>query len=189
MKMMMVICVKTRVEQFPDDFYVEENVLFSNFYLHSVDTIKDHIKSKTHLVKKSSKPPFTWNRRLWQFCWSLKKCRIIFAQDFSKMWTLSDPTLHKIDKMRPFILKYCKEVGVILSVNYVWQFHLPKLFACHFTTLKAKLVYQSVSIIADETILVTSPFWIWLQAFVENHFSLRGCNHQTKTDIHSSYNS
>ena len=50
------ICAKARVEQFPDDFYAEENMLFCKFCLHNVDifrvdTIKDHIKSKSHLAK------------------------------------------------------------------------------------------------------------------------------------------
>ena len=54
------ICAKARVEPYPDDFYAKENILFCKFCLHSVDifrvdTIKDHIKSKTHLTKKSSK--------------------------------------------------------------------------------------------------------------------------------------
>ena len=53
------ICAKAKVEQFPDDFYVEENMLFCKLYLHSVDifrvdTIKDHIKSKNQFAKKSS---------------------------------------------------------------------------------------------------------------------------------------
>ena len=43
------ICAKARVEQFPSDFYAEDNILFCKFCLHSVDiftvdTIKDHIK-------------------------------------------------------------------------------------------------------------------------------------------------
>ena len=54
------ICAKARVEQFTYDFYAEDNMLFCKFCLHSVaifrvDTIKDHIKSKVHMRKKSSK--------------------------------------------------------------------------------------------------------------------------------------
>ena len=51
-------CPKARVEQFPDDFYAGENVLFCKLSFNSVDIfkadiIKDHIKSKTHLAKRS----------------------------------------------------------------------------------------------------------------------------------------
>ena len=50
------ICAKPRGELFSADFYPEENI-FCKFCLYSVDlfmvdTIKDHIKSKTHLTKK-----------------------------------------------------------------------------------------------------------------------------------------
>ena len=44
--------------------------------------------------------------------------------------------------MWPFILKPCKEGGVIPHVNYIKQLHLPKLSACHFPVLKAKLANQ-----------------------------------------------
>ena len=52
------MCAKARVEQFPDVFYTEDNMLFCKFCLHSidilrVDTIKDHIKSKVHMKKKN----------------------------------------------------------------------------------------------------------------------------------------
>ena len=51
------ICDKAGVEQFPDDFYAEDNILFCKFCLHSVDifrvdTIIDHIKSEVHMRKK-----------------------------------------------------------------------------------------------------------------------------------------
>ena len=69
---------------------------------------------------------------------------------FLKMCTLSDIPLHKINKMRPFLLKYCKEGGSIPNVNCIRELHLPKLFACHFAALKAKLANESISIITDE---------------------------------------
>ena len=67
------------------------------------------------------------------------------------MCTLCDILRHKIDEMRPILLKHCKEGGAIQSVNSIRQLHLPKLFALHFAALKAKLTNQSVSIITDET--------------------------------------
>ena len=36
-----------------------------------------------------------------------KKIRDEFILDFFKMCTLCDIPLHKIDKMRPYLLKYC----------------------------------------------------------------------------------
>ena len=48
------ICAKTREEQFPDDFYAEENILFCKFCLHCVDTIKRSYKIKNSFDKKKS---------------------------------------------------------------------------------------------------------------------------------------
>ena len=60
------------------------------------------------------------------------------------MSILFEIPLHKIDKMRPFLLKHCKEGGDIPSVNCVRQLHPAKLFAFYFAALKAKLANQSV---------------------------------------------
>ena len=127
------VCAKARVEQFPDDFCAEDNMLFCKFCPQSidifrVDTIKEHIKSKVHMRKISSMTLF-----------KSKEIRDEFILDFLKMCTLSDIPLYKIDKMRPFLLKYCKEGGSIPSVNCIWELHLPKLFVCYFAALKAKL--------------------------------------------------
>ena len=63
------------------------------------------------------------------------------------MYILSNILLHKIDKMKPFLLKHCKEGGAITSVSYVRQLHL---FALHFAALKVKFSNQSVSIIVTK---------------------------------------
>ena len=86
------------------------------------------------------------------------------------MCTLSDMLLFKIDKMKPFILKHCKDGGTIPSVNSIRQLHLFKLFGCHFATVKAKLTNQSVIIIADEITVKTIAFWMWLQGFMGSNF-------------------
>ena len=63
------------------------------------------------------------------------------------MCTLFDIPRHKIDKMRPFLLKYCKEGSAITSVNCVRQLHLPKLFALPFAALKTILTNESLMIV------------------------------------------
>ena len=98
------------------------------------------------------------------------------------MCTLSDIPLNKIDKMRPFLLKYCKEGGSIPSVNCIKELHLPKLFACHFAALKTKLANESISIIIDETTdyrdhrILNS---IRGESFLNDVVTLSECNHQT----------
>ena len=168
------ICAKARVEKFPDDFYAEENILFDKFCLRSVDifrvdTIKDHIKLKTHLTKKSSKKSSQLKQKTITTLLKYKEVQDDFVLDFLKMSTLSDIPPHKIDKLRLFLLKNCKEGGAISSVNCVRQLHQPKLFALHFAALKAKLANQFVTIISDEITVMIRVFWMWLQAFVGSH--------------------
>ena len=82
----------------------------------------DHIKSKVHMRKKSSIGSSQVKQRTITTSFKSKKIRDEFILDFLKMCTLSDISLHKIDKMRPFLLKYCKEGGSIPSVNYIGSF-------------------------------------------------------------------
>ena len=104
---------------------------------------------------------------------------------FFKMCTLSDIPFYKIDEMRPFLLKYCKEGSSIPSVNCIREFHLPKLFACHFAALKAKLANESISIITDETTdchdhsILNIIASIYSESFLIDVVTLSGCNHQT----------
>ena len=84
--------------------------------------------------------------------------------------------------MRPFLLKYCKEGGSIPSIR---ELHLPKLFACHFAALKAKLANESISIITDETTdccdhsILNIIASIRGESFLIDDVTLSECNHQT----------
>ena len=110
-----------------------------------------------------------------------KEIRDEFILDFLKMCTLSDIPLHKIDKMRPFLLKYCKEGGSIPSVNFIRELHLSKLFACHFAALKAKLASESISIITDchDHSILNIIASIRGESFPIDVVTLSECNHQT----------
>ena len=83
------ICAKARVEQFPDDFYAEDNMLFCKFCLHSVDifrvdTIKDYIKSKVHMKKKSSIGSSQVKQKTITTLFTSKEIRDEFILDFFK---------------------------------------------------------------------------------------------------------
>ena len=114
-----------------------------------------------------------------------KEIRDEFILDFKKMCTLSGIPRRKIDKMRPFLLKYCKEGGSIPSVNCIRELHLPKLFACHFAALKAKLANESISIITDEITdcrdhsILNIIASIRGESFLIDVVTLSECNHQT----------
>ena len=89
----------------------------------SIELTLSKITSNQNPTRHSSKSHLNWSRGQSQFC--LKRCRMILSLIFLKMCTLSDISLHKIDKMRPFILKHCKESDAFPSVNCVRQLHLP----------------------------------------------------------------
>ena len=81
------ICAKAKVEQFPYDFYAEENMLFCKLYLHSVDifsvdTIKDHIKSKNPVGKKSSTKSSQLKQKTITTLLKSKEVREDFVLDF-----------------------------------------------------------------------------------------------------------
>ena len=108
---------------------------------------------------------------------------------FLKMCILSDILLHKIDKMIPFLLKYCKEGGSIPSVNCIRELHLPKLFACHLAGLKSKLSNESISIITDEITdcrdhsILDIIVSIRSESFLIDVVTLPECNHQCQACI------
>ena len=83
------IYAKAKVEQFPDDFYAGDNMLFSNFCLLSVDmiffkvdTIKDHIKSNVHTRKKSSIGSSQVKQKTIRTLFKSKEIRDEFIHDF-----------------------------------------------------------------------------------------------------------
>lgn len=54
------VTAKKRAQSYPNDFYVDNNILFCKFCDHSVDfrradTVKDHLKSKKHKFAKDQK--------------------------------------------------------------------------------------------------------------------------------------
>ena len=79
------ICAKAKVEQLPDDFYEEENILFCKFCLHSVEIFRVDIINRSYKIKKSfdkevlkKKGHLNWNRRQLQFSWNVKYGMILF---------------------------------------------------------------------------------------------------------------
>ena len=78
-------------------------------------TIKDHIKSKTHFTKKFSQ----MKEKTIATLLKCKEVRNNFVLAFLKMCTLSDVLLHKIDKMKPFLLKKTVRKAVVFRVSLV----------------------------------------------------------------------
>ena len=109
------VTAEERVKQFPEDLYSDDGVLFCKFCDHSVDyvridTIKDHMKSKKHTQRKDQKEAGSSATTHHQVTLtSMARSRDLreeFVIDFLKMATMADIPLEKVEKMKPFLLKY-----------------------------------------------------------------------------------
>ena len=80
-----------------------------------VDTIKDHLKSKKHRQRKDLKEADTSSSGRKQVTLTTlvksKDLREEFLLHFIKMSTMVDIPLEKVERMRPFLLKYCKQAN------------------------------------------------------------------------------
>ena len=137
--------------------------MFCKFCDHSVDCIrvdmiKDHLKSKKHLKKKDLKEAGCSGSGIRQVSLTTitksKDLRKEFVLDFIKMSTMADIPLEKVEKMRPFLLKYCKQAGTLPQVSTLRSQYIPRAYDLHFTALKQLLKDSTsalVDLIADET--------------------------------------
>ena len=157
------VTAEERAKQFSEDLYADGGVLFCKFCDHSVDcirvdTIKDHLKSKKHLKKKDLKEAGSSGSGIRQVSLTTitksKDLREEFVLDFIKMSTMADIPLEKVEKMRPFLLKYCKQAGTLPQVSTLRSQYIPRAYDLHFTALKQLLKDSTpalVDLIADET--------------------------------------
>ena len=111
------------------DLYADGGVLFCFYCDHSIDyvridTIKDHLKSKKHCQRKASKQskavtsgPSTSKQVTLHSAVKSKDLREEFVLDTVSLFTHADIPLHKVEKMRPFLQKYCQQV----SGGCTWQ--------------------------------------------------------------------
>ena len=105
--------------------YADNGVLFCKFREHSVDfvrvnTIKDHLISKKHCVRKAAKTSkaeksLASSSRLVTLLTVVKAkdLREEFVLDYIKMCTVADIPLEKTEKVRPFLQKHCPQAGAL----------------------------------------------------------------------------
>ena len=93
--------------------------------------------------------------------------------------------LDKTEKIRPFLLKYCKQGGALPQVATLRTSYVPKLYESHFSALKDLLHDEYVSITADETTDVRDHNILNVIAsirgrpFLINVVKMDACNHST----------
>ena len=151
-----------RAKQFKEDMYADGGVLFCKFCEHCidyvrVDTIKDHLKSQKHASREKAKlstssySGSSSRQVTLSTVVKAKDMRQDFILDCVKMCTVADIPLEKIEKVRPFLRKYCSQAGSLPGVDQLRTIYVPRLFDLHFTALKELLRGKHVSISADET--------------------------------------
>ena len=156
------VSAEERAKQFKD-LYANGGVLFCSYCDHSVDyvhidTIKDHLKSKKHCQQRASKQskaatsgPSTSRQVTLQSAVKSKDLREEFVLNAFGLFTHVDIPLHKVEKMCPFLQKYCKQAGSLPQLSTLRKVYVPRLFEFHFAALTDILQNQPHSITADET--------------------------------------
>ena len=190
------VTAEERAKQF-GDLYADGGVLFCSYCAHSidyvhVDTIKDHLKSKKHCQRKASKLAkadtsglSTSKQVTLQSVVNSKDLREEFILDTVSLCTHADIPLHKVEKMRPFLQKYCKQAGSLPQLSTLGMVYVPHLFELHYAALAERLKNQPANITADETTDVRDHSFLNVLATVEGKPYLIGvrrmeaCNHST----------
>ncbi|XP_041480924.1 uncharacterized protein LOC121428390 [Lytechinus variegatus] len=200
-----IISAVTRAAQFPDTFYADGGVMFCRHCSHSVDytrsdTVKDHLKSKKHLKNKELKSnplltgseqgptiPAAAARRQTTLHSTMKSkdLREEFILDFVKCCTMADIPLHKVENMRPFILKHCKQGGALPKAETLRHLYIPRQFKIHLAALKEVVKGAKVSVIADETTDIRDHSILNVIVGVRGKYylidvcTMEACNHAT----------
>uniref|UniRef100_UPI00358FF509 uncharacterized protein n=1 Tax=Myxine glutinosa TaxID=7769 RepID=UPI00358FF509 len=81
-----------------------------------------------------------------------KHLREDFILDFVRLCTLADIPLEKVEKMRPFMAKHCKQGGVLPQAPTLRRVYVPRQFQVHFATLKRIVRDAKVSIVVNDTV-------------------------------------
>ena len=190
---MLRVCAAERAKQWPDELYSDSDVLFCKFCQHSldhvrVDTIKDHMISKKHQANKAAQTQKPALKQVTLHSMLDSKSRSLredFVLDFIKMLTVADIPMEKAEKMKPFIVKHCKQGGTLPKSQTLRQLYVPRLFEEHKQALKNQLVGKPVCIVADETTDIRDHSILNVVAGVGGHYYLidvikmDACNHAT----------
>jgi hypothetical protein len=108
-----------------------------------------------------------------------------FILDFIKMCSMADIPLGKVDLMKPFLIKHCKQGGAIPGFTTLRETYMPRLFLSHLDHLKKTLRDKKVSIIADETTDCRDKSILNVIAGLNGRYylidvvSMEACNHAT----------
>ena len=149
---------KFRAEQYPNDYYHSGNQLFCRVCQHSIDwkrkdTCDDHLKSKNHIKNHDKRRNHgTPLQTTIPATISSSDSRTEFIEDFVAVCAESDIPLEKLKKLRPFLVKHCKQGGALPQhVSSLRQTHLPRVFEQHMNAVLNKIRGKKFAVVVDET--------------------------------------
>ncbi|RHZ53786.1 hypothetical protein Glove_437g46 [Diversispora epigaea] len=159
-----IISPCSRAREFLEDLFVDNNKLFYKFCNISIGwqnkaTITTHINSKVH--KDSRRSYIAANRNDRQQ--SLHTTMVVadgrkqIIHDLVKAWVEADIPLEKINKLRDFFKKYCKEGGSIPLADSIRKHHLSGIFEQHYEQLREIFCVNNVTV--GQLVLKTLVEW------------------------------
>uniref|UniRef100_A0A3Q1CDI6 Uncharacterized protein n=1 Tax=Amphiprion ocellaris TaxID=80972 RepID=A0A3Q1CDI6_AMPOC len=117
-----------RAEQFLNDFYVLGEQLFCRFLS------KSHVRNKEKFNNNASKTT-SLQTCIAASTFKSSDSRKEFIEDFVAVCAEADIPLEKMTKLHPFLLKHCKQRGVLPeNVSSLHQIHLPRVFEQHISS-------------------------------------------------------
>ncbi|CAG8591327.1 1207_t:CDS:2 [Scutellospora calospora] len=155
----MVSAAERRVEkpEYKTNFYVDGQKLFCEVCQHVVDytrksIVDNHLKSDKHKnnIIKAEKLRLTYQTTLDTVSIKLSDCELINIA-LVNVFTKADILLYKVDKLKSFLLEYCKNGGMIVNSNQLRIKYLPKVFDTEVLKLQNLLKEKQISIIVNET--------------------------------------
>ncbi|RIA81805.1 hypothetical protein C1645_836371 [Glomus cerebriforme] len=114
------------------------------------DTIDKHLHTVKHLKNKITDINSPIQRTLLSFENTINE-RERVNTDVVATFTTADISLEKIEKLKPFLLKYCKNGGLITGANQLHEKYLLLSYEIEFQKLKKSIVNKSICITIDET--------------------------------------
>uniref|UniRef100_A0A8K9WM41 U1-type domain-containing protein n=1 Tax=Oncorhynchus mykiss TaxID=8022 RepID=A0A8K9WM41_ONCMY len=118
-------------QQYPTDYYESGDKLFCKFCQHTNDwtrnnTCDDHLKCKAHVKNKEKH----------RFSQSMPLQTTISSANFVAVCAESD----KLRKLRPLLVKYCKQGGALPKMKAVSvKLTCPSVFDQHMTAILQKI--------------------------------------------------
>uniref|UniRef100_A0A8D0AZY6 CGG triplet repeat-binding protein 1 n=1 Tax=Sander lucioperca TaxID=283035 RepID=A0A8D0AZY6_SANLU len=128
------LTAKYRAEQYPNDYYESGQQLFCKFCQHTIDWTRkdicnDHLKSKVHLKNKAKSTAGKSLQVTIEAMTQSIDARREFVEDFVAMCAEADIPLEKMKRIRPFLVKHCKQGGALPeNASSLRETHLPRQF-------------------------------------------------------------